>query len=153
MLTIIYTLTGKSTFLILLISIFGILQRVPLSDWTSGRRQHVGPMSQFCSVRVVSQDYLANRFWCTDAIVIYYGDDELHFLKNQYCDTSNIFHRIYMYNNKDTTSLRVNFQFFFFASSSAIISIIALANDRISIFVPVSARMEPRRWTIRCNMD
>lgn len=75
------TLIEKSTFLILLISVLGVFQRVPLGDRAPGGRQHVAPMSQFCAARVLSQNHLADWFRRTDAIVIHYGDDELHFLK------------------------------------------------------------------------
>lgn len=79
---IVITLTGiTSTFLILLISVFGILQRMPLSDRTPGWCQHIWPMSQFRSARVVTQNHLSNRLWCANTIIIHYGDDKLYFLK------------------------------------------------------------------------
>ena len=66
--------------LVLLVAVFGILKRVPLSDRTSRGCQHVGPVSQFCSTRVVPQDDLPNGFWRADTIVVDYRDNQLHFL-------------------------------------------------------------------------
>ena len=54
--------TSLNDLLVLLVSIFGVLKRVPLSDRTSRGCQHVGPVSQFCSARVVPQDDLPNGF-------------------------------------------------------------------------------------------
>lgn len=72
--------TSLNDLLVLLVSIFGVLKRVPLSDRTSRGCQHVGPVSQFCSARVVPQDDLPNGFWSADTIVVDYRDNQLHFL-------------------------------------------------------------------------
>lgn len=72
--------TSHNDLLVLLVSIFGVLKRVPLSDRTSRGCQHVGPVSQFCSARVVPQDDLPNGFWGADTIVVDYRDNQLHFL-------------------------------------------------------------------------
>ena len=69
--------------LVLLVSIVGLLQRVPLGDGASGRGQHVGPMAQFGSSRVATEDGLSNGVGCADAIVIDDRDYQLHFLFNQ----------------------------------------------------------------------
>ena len=69
--------------LILFVTIFGIFECMPLSYWTPWGCQHVRPMSQFCTTRIVAQHDITNGFWRTNAIVIHHSYHEIHFLQFQ----------------------------------------------------------------------
>lgn len=71
------TLAGKYLILLVILRIF---QRVPLRDRSPGWCQHVWPMPQLCATGVVAQHNFANGLWGADAIVIYDGNLEVHFL-------------------------------------------------------------------------
>lgn len=57
--------------LILLLSIVGVLEGVPLRDGAPGAGQHVGPVAQLRARRVVAQHHLADGLRGTDTVVVH----------------------------------------------------------------------------------
>ena len=74
---------SSSSPLIFLLTVFGVLQRVPLGDRSSRRGQHVRPVSQLRAGGVVAQDTLADGLGRSNSIVVDHCDDQLHFLKGE----------------------------------------------------------------------
>lgn len=66
--------------LVLLVAVFGVHQRVPLGNRATRCGQHVRPVAQLGAGGCVAEHHFADRFRCSNAIVINHGDDQLHFL-------------------------------------------------------------------------
>lgn len=66
---------------LVLLFVFRVLQRVPLRYGSARRRQHVRPVAEFRSTRVVAQHHLPDRLRSTNSVVVHHRDNQIDFLK------------------------------------------------------------------------